>query len=59
VRLDHVVAAFGTLCVDDFAAFLLDVVCIFYFYGVWKIKAHGHIHALVERVRDAVVVVVV
>jgi hypothetical protein len=59
VHLDHAVLAFNALCVDDFAAFLLDIICIFYFHGVWKIETHGHIHALIEKVRDVVVVVVV
>jgi hypothetical protein len=40
VHLDHVVPAFGTLRIDEFTVFLLDVICIFYLDVIWEFNTH-------------------
>jgi hypothetical protein len=57
VLLDYAVPAFDALCVPELAAFVPDVIFIFYLDGVCNVEAHRHIHALVERIGDVIVVV--
>jgi hypothetical protein len=59
VLLDYVVLAFGVLCVPELVVLLLSAVSILYLDGVCNVETHRHVHALIERIGDVVVVIVV
>jgi hypothetical protein len=58
VCLDCAVPAFGTLHVDEFMMFLLDVLCIFYLDVVWEFNTHCYVHVFVELIMEVVIIVI-
>jgi hypothetical protein len=58
VRLDRVAPTFGARRIDEFTAFLLDVICIFYLDVVWELNTHYYIHIFIKRIKEVVIVVI-
>jgi hypothetical protein len=58
VCLDCAVPAFGALCIDEFTAFLLGVICIFYLDVVLDLNTHCCVHIFVKWIKEVVIIVV-